>query len=68
MGKFFLNIRHTNKRIGTELDVVIRTDTTEQQDNQSPKGLAGLVVGCTSLVISVIGGCLNLIEMASYLI
>lgn len=68
MGKFFLNIRHTNKRKGTEFDVVIRNDTTEQQDNQSPKGVAVLVAGCASLVISLIGGCLNLIEIASYLI
>lgn len=51
MLKFNFNISYTNKTENTELDVGANFESSEQQDDQSPKRMLGLILDYTSLAV-----------------
>ena len=54
MSKLDLNIRYTNRKENTELTVGVNYEKTEKQNDQSPKGLRGLVVDYFPLAVNVL--------------
>lgn len=54
MSKLNLNIRYTNRKENTELTVGVNYEKSEKQNDQSPKGLRGLVVDYFPLAVNVL--------------
>lgn len=51
MSKLDLNIRYTTQKENTEFMVEVNYEKPEKQDDQSPRGLLGLVRDCCSLAV-----------------
>lgn len=51
MIKFNFNIHYTNKTENTELLVGANFESSEQQNDQSSKGMLGLILDCAPLVV-----------------
>ncbi|EIO4604487.1 hypothetical protein LQM14_003790 [Vibrio parahaemolyticus] len=54
MSKLDLNIRYTNRKENTELTVGVNYENSEKRNDQSPKGLRGLVVDYFPLAVNVL--------------
>lgn len=54
MSKLNVNIRYTNPKENTELTVGVNYEKSEKQNDQSPKGLRGLVVDYFPLAVNVL--------------
>ena len=51
MLNFNLNMRYTNKTENTEIVVGVNFEFSEQQDDQSPKRMLGLILDYISLAV-----------------
>ncbi|WP_318470769.1 hypothetical protein [Photobacterium leiognathi] len=51
MAKINLRIRYTNQKKNTELDVAANYESSEQQNDQSPKDMIGLVIDYLPLAV-----------------
>lgn len=56
MNKLNLNISYANKKNNTELNVEANYESSEQQNDQSPKGMLGLVLGYLPLAVNLLHG------------
>ncbi|KAA1302552.1 hypothetical protein [Escherichia coli] len=54
MSKLNLNIRYTNRKENTELTVGVNCEISEKQNDQSPKGMLGLVIDYFPLAVNVL--------------
>ncbi|WP_154139707.1 hypothetical protein [Photobacterium damselae] len=51
MAKINFRIRYTNQKKNTELDVAANYESSEQQSDQSPKDIIGLVIDYLPLAV-----------------
>ncbi|HHG3225430.1 hypothetical protein KW488_02020 [Vibrio fluvialis] len=54
MSKLNLNIRYTNRNKNTDLTVGVNYETSEKRNDQSPKGLLGLVIDYFPLAVNLL--------------
>lgn len=57
MSKLNLDIRYTNSKKDTELTVGVNYESSEAQNDQSPRNKIGLVLDYLPLAINLILGC-----------
>lgn len=68
MSKFNLHISYSNQKENTELNVEANYESSEEQNDQSPRGRLGLILDYLPLAVNILGMVPIILDTFSYMI